>query len=77
MASQMNFEVILIIPSEAQDKIWIPSDQTTSNITIISLEENVDYLDAILFAKKLSSTSEMDSEGGAHKIHVKLVQKKS
>ncbi|MFX0206628.1 MAG: cysteate synthase, partial [Candidatus Hodarchaeota archaeon] len=63
-----NFNIIIIIPSEAEDKVWIPTNHDPANIRLIALGNNTDYFDAISFAKQFCSISNIQNEGGTRNV---------
>jgi cysteate synthase len=64
----MDFNIVLVIPPEAQDKIWIPTDREAKHIHLIMLSGNSDYFDAISFASEFCNISQLMSEGGARNV---------
>lgn len=64
----MDFNIVLVIPTEAQDKIWIPTDREAKHIHLIMLSGNSDYFDAISFASELCNISQLIPEGGERNV---------
>ncbi|UCG03312.1 MAG: cysteate synthase [Candidatus Heimdallarchaeota archaeon] len=68
LAALTNFNIVIIIPSEAKDQIWIPTNRDSTNVRLIALNGNTDYFDAISFANKFSTLSKITNEGGARNV---------
>ncbi|MFX1515632.1 MAG: cysteate synthase [Promethearchaeota archaeon] len=68
LSALTNFNLVIIVPSGAEEHIWIPTNRDSTNVRLIALGENTDYFDAISFANKFATLSKITNEGGAHNV---------
>jgi cysteate synthase len=67
-APKANFQIYLVVPKSALDKLWLPEEPSNKNKIIVVTKKDFDYTNSIELAKRISETKGIKSEGGTKNI---------
>ncbi|HEY3422946.1 MAG TPA: cysteate synthase, partial [Methanocellaceae archaeon] len=68
LSTLTNFPLLIVVPKKNLENLWIPGKEPGDSISLITIDGNADYSDAIRLSERLATLPGILPEGGAKNV---------